>query len=96
MKVLEGMKSCLKKIAESYERNPHGPEIIFSKHSMKIGHSDEKLSFLQIEEFLTQPVTACNPLLQCSVVFPQRSVPGQLDHVQLFHTLDSSTTQSSP
>lgn len=66
MKLLEGMKTCLKTIAESYERNPYGAEIVLPSMS----HGCEKLPALTMEEYLTPPVIVWDPLLQCSDIFP--------------------------
>ena len=62
MKLLEGMKTRLKDIADSYELNPHGAEIKIPTFSSKISLGCEKLR--DVVEHLNPPLIAWDPLLQ--------------------------------
>jgi len=79
MKLLEGMKTCFKEIAKSYELNPHGAKIIIPTFSSKIGHGSE--TFPEVEEYLTSPIIVWDPLLQCSNIFQNGSCCPQESHV---------------
>ena len=61
------MKTRLQEIAKSYDLNPHGPGITIPTFPSQIGHGCEKSP--EVEEYLTPPVIAWDPLLRCSDIF---------------------------